>query len=105
AAGRDPDAIEAAARFAVVVDRDRERAKERADRDWATLWRRSEPWHQEWAGDPNDIAELIRPYLDAGARHVMLWPIPYATVEETMRDLELFAAEVVPRLTGSPAIS
>ncbi len=101
AAGRDPDTIVAAARFAIVLDVDRERAKERAAAEWGALWRRSEAWHTEWAGTPDDIAGRIRPYVEAGARHIMLWPIPHRDPASTLRDLSLFAAEVAPRLTGT----
>ena len=98
AAGRDPDTITAAARFAVVVDPDRRRAKDRAEAHWSALWGDSRPWFREWAGDPDDIAALIAPYVEAGAGHILVWPIPYAKVADTARDLELFAAEVIPRL-------
>ena len=97
AAGRDPDAIAPAARFAIVVDEDRDRAKARAHADWSALWRREEPWFREQAGDPDDIAALLAPYVDAGAQHVLLWPLPYADLGDTLRDLELFATHVIPR--------
>jgi alkanesulfonate monooxygenase SsuD/methylene tetrahydromethanopterin reductase-like flavin-dependent oxidoreductase (luciferase family) len=96
--GRDPDAIVAAARFAVVVDDDRARAKNRAEEDWNALWRKPQAWYREWAGDPDDVVALIRPYVEAGATHVLLWPIPYANANDTLRGLERFAADVAPRL-------
>jgi alkanesulfonate monooxygenase SsuD/methylene tetrahydromethanopterin reductase-like flavin-dependent oxidoreductase (luciferase family) len=97
AAGRDPGAIVAAARFAVVVDLDGVRARRRADADWAQLWGQPQAWYRRWAGDPDEVAAVIAPYVDAGATHVMLWPIPYAGAE-ALRDLEIFATEVIPRL-------
>lgn len=103
AAGRDPATITPAARFAVVVDEDRGRAKDRAEHDWAALWGDTRPWFREWAGDPDDIAALIRPYVEAGAEHIMLWPVPYADVAATERDLALFAGEVIPRLRSPEA--
>jgi probable F420-dependent oxidoreductase len=102
AAGRDPDAIVPAARFALVLDEDSARAKARAASDWAALWGRDEHWFRQQAGDPAEIAALIAPYVEVGARHVLVWPLPYASVEETVRDLELFAREVVPRMRGGP---
>lgn len=100
--GRDPDAITAAARFAVVLDEDRERAKQRADADWTALWGEPQPWYREWAGDPDDIAAVITPYIAAGADHILLWPLPYAA-PDAMRDLEVFATKVIPRLRAVPS--
>jgi alkanesulfonate monooxygenase SsuD/methylene tetrahydromethanopterin reductase-like flavin-dependent oxidoreductase (luciferase family) len=98
AVGRDPAAITAAARFAIVVDEDRARAKDRAEQEWGALWRRSDAWHRDWAGTPDDIAAAIVPFLEAGAEHVLLWPVAHVTAAQTMADLELFAREVIPRL-------
>jgi alkanesulfonate monooxygenase SsuD/methylene tetrahydromethanopterin reductase-like flavin-dependent oxidoreductase (luciferase family) len=102
AAGRDPSTIAAAARFAVVVDEDRAPAKERAEADWGALWGRPQAWYSEWAGDPDDVVSLIRPYVDAGATHVLVWPIPYSTADDTLRQLERFAKDVAPSLRLLP---
>ena len=96
--GRDPDEITAAARFALVVGKDEEEAKKRAVDHWTKLWGHEEPWYQEWAGNPDTIAKVIAPYIDAGASHIMLWPIPYASGPECLQDMTLFAEEVIPRL-------
>jgi alkanesulfonate monooxygenase SsuD/methylene tetrahydromethanopterin reductase-like flavin-dependent oxidoreductase (luciferase family) len=99
--GRDPDAIVPVARFAIAVGEDREQTKARAQADWSALWRREESWFRDQAGDPDDIAALLAPYVDAGAGHFLIWPIPYAEVGEAIRDLELFATEVIPRLRSA----
>jgi alkanesulfonate monooxygenase SsuD/methylene tetrahydromethanopterin reductase-like flavin-dependent oxidoreductase (luciferase family) len=96
--GRDPDEIVAAARFGVVVGKDSDVTKERARHDWTQLWGQEEPWFTEWAGDPEAIAKVIRPYIDAGASHIMLWPIPYGSETESVQDITCFAEEVIPLL-------
>ena len=103
--GKDPDGIVAAARFAVVVGESDREAKGRAADDWATLWREEEEWHAAWAGSPETVAEVIAPYIEAGASHVMLWPIPYAGESERMQDIELFGREVIPLLRGASTTS
>jgi alkanesulfonate monooxygenase SsuD/methylene tetrahydromethanopterin reductase-like flavin-dependent oxidoreductase (luciferase family) len=103
-AGRDPDEITPAARFAVVVGEDEVAAKSRARRDWTSLWGREEPWFTEWAGGGETIAGIIQPYIDAGARHIMLWPLPYGSADAPMRDLEAFAEGVIPLLDGGRGV-
>ncbi len=96
--GRDPSEIEAAARFGVVIGDDDAATKKRAIADWKTLWRQDEPWYGDWAGNPETVANVIRPYIEAGANHIMLWPIPYSSPSERFQDIEAFAKNVIPLL-------
>lgn len=101
--GRNPDDIEAGARFAIAIGTDRSKAKKRAVEDWTKVRCHNhrppgqDPWYGEWAGDADDIMDLINPYIDAGARHIMIWPIPYASFPECMEDITAFAETVIPR--------
>ena len=103
-AGRDPDAILPGGLVWVVVDRDRERAHDRA----AVLRRR-----EEWAarttdelvadgvaviGTPEDCRRLLQGWLDGGLRHLTVGLLPIAGLEPTLESMRLFATEVVPRL-------
>jgi alkanesulfonate monooxygenase SsuD/methylene tetrahydromethanopterin reductase-like flavin-dependent oxidoreductase (luciferase family) len=56
-----------------------------------------ESWLDELivAGDPEECAEKIRRYLDAGADAVIIFPTPVERAEEIVR---LAAKEVLPRL-------
>lgn len=97
-AGRSADEIEPAARFAFTMDDDVTAAKERGERDWGLLFGSSAPWHRDWAGDADTICRIMQPWIDEGVRHILLWPIPYASPAERLRDIGYFAERVIPRL-------
>jgi alkanesulfonate monooxygenase SsuD/methylene tetrahydromethanopterin reductase-like flavin-dependent oxidoreductase (luciferase family) len=98
--GRNPDEIEASARFALAVGSDQDATKKRAVKHWTKLWMESASWYGDWAGNPETVANVIRPYIDAGARHILVWPIPYGSRAECFQDIEIFAKEVIPLLRG-----
>jgi len=97
AAGRDPGDIAAAARFALVAGPDSEEARRRAAADWGSLFMEPAAWYARWAGDAEAICALIEPWIQAGVRHVLLWPIPYGPHENWLRDIEYLAHHVLPR--------
>jgi probable F420-dependent oxidoreductase len=97
AAGRDPGDIEAAARFALAAGPDRHEARLRAAADWGSLFMEPADWYTQWAGDADVICDLIEPWIRAGVRHVLLWPIPYGPQENWLRDIEYLANNVLPR--------
>jgi alkanesulfonate monooxygenase SsuD/methylene tetrahydromethanopterin reductase-like flavin-dependent oxidoreductase (luciferase family) len=97
AIGRDPGEIEPAARFALVAGPDREAARRRAAADWGSLFMEPAPWHREWAGDADVICELIEPWIRAGARHILLWPIPYGPRADWLADIQYLADNVLTR--------
>jgi probable F420-dependent oxidoreductase len=47
------------------------------------------------AGTPAEVAEKVQPYVDAGARHIVISP---AAHEDTLEVVRLAAEEVLPRL-------
>jgi alkanesulfonate monooxygenase SsuD/methylene tetrahydromethanopterin reductase-like flavin-dependent oxidoreductase (luciferase family) len=47
------------------------------------------------SGTPEQVAARLQPYVDAGARHVIISP---AAREDTLEIVELAAREVLPRL-------
>lgn len=48
------------------------------------------------AGTPEEVAELVQAYVDAGARHIVISP---AAPTDTLEVVQLAAEEVLPRLT------
>jgi alkanesulfonate monooxygenase SsuD/methylene tetrahydromethanopterin reductase-like flavin-dependent oxidoreductase (luciferase family) len=47
------------------------------------------------AGTPDEVAARLQPYVDAGARHIIISP---AAHRDTLEIVELAAREVLPRL-------
>ena len=47
------------------------------------------------AGTPEEVAAKLQPYVDAGARHIVVSPAAHADTLEVVR---LAAEEVLPRL-------
>lgn len=105
AAGRSEDAVLPGINFFVVVDRSSARAHERAQ----TLTRR-----QAWTGldaaelvrrglilvgDPDECADLVAPYIEAGARYITFAIAPITGAGETIEALTLLAEEVTPRFS------
>ena len=99
--GRDPAEIERTASLGVVVIRD---SREEAHRVAAEIFERNgraKLWEHQPIGTPEDVAELIAPFLEIGYRHLLGgFPSPYD--EESMTRL---ATEVRPAVLGvtSPA--
>lgn len=106
-AGRDPDAVLPAINFFVVVDGDRERARERARRlTGRVAWRGLTP--DDLAerglillGTPDDCVAQLRRYVDAGVRHVTFAVAPITDAAGTIDSLSLLAREVVPQFADS----
>ena len=48
------------------------------------------------AGTPEEVAAKVQPYVDAGARHIVIAP---ATPTDTLEVVQLAATEVLPQLT------
>jgi len=96
AVGKDPDQFPLAKRVNLAVDKDRERAR-----------RRLREWFGDYYNDPDradrvsvwgsadQVVEGLQEVISAGARLVILSP-----VFDGMEQMEILAAEVVPRLTG-----
>jgi alkanesulfonate monooxygenase SsuD/methylene tetrahydromethanopterin reductase-like flavin-dependent oxidoreductase (luciferase family) len=99
--GRDPAEIERTASLGVVVIRD---SREEAHGVAAEIFERNgraKLWEHQPIGTPEDVAELIAPFLEIGYRHLLGgFPSPYD--EESMTRL---ATEVRPAVLGvaSPA--
>ena len=116
AAERDPANVELAIEMKVSFDSDRDRAREDT-RNWAALAlspeektgvddavemeRRADALSTERAAsrwivssDPDEHVERIRPYLDLGFTHLIF----HAPGPDQRRFLQLYAAEVLPRL-------
>ena len=93
-AGRDPGSIEIGKRVYVGVDRDRDRAGRRMAEYFGGFYGRAELAAEVsvWGSDDQVVAGL-REVTAAGAELVMLNPV-FDEVEQ----LEVLAAEVVPRL-------
>jgi len=96
--GRDPGEIDAAARFALVMEQDDRRAKSRAIDHWTKLRGREEPWYKTWAGDADTITKIVVPYIETGARHILVYPLPYGSAPASIEDMTYFAEKVIPRL-------
>ncbi len=74
--GRDPAEIERTASVGTIFIRDRRADAERACR-LAFETNRADPWYPS-AGNPEDIADELAPYLGIGYRHLIAnFPAPY----------------------------
>ena len=93
-AGRDPASIDIGKRVYVAVDRDRDRAGRRLAEYFAGFYGRAElaAGVSVW-GSVDQVVAGLREVTAAGAKLVMLNPV-FDEVEQ----LEILAAEVVPRL-------
>jgi alkanesulfonate monooxygenase SsuD/methylene tetrahydromethanopterin reductase-like flavin-dependent oxidoreductase (luciferase family) len=99
AAGRDPagfpDTIATA--WTYVTDDPEERRRVLEDLLAPLLGRDPEGLARQLpVGGPAHCAELLDAYAEAGAQRVLLWP-----VRDPMRQLEVFAEEVRPRMSSS----
>jgi probable F420-dependent oxidoreductase len=93
-AGRDPGSIDVGKRVYIAMDRDRERAGRRLAEYFAGFYGRAQLAAEVsvW-GSVDQCVTGVRDVIAAGARLVMLNPV-FDEVEQ----LEVLAAEVVPRL-------
>ena len=92
--GRDPAEIERTTNIGCVVIRDSRAEAERVQAEAFGRNGSADPWTNQPIGTPEDVAELIAPYLGIGYRHLIAgFPAPYD--EESMTRL---ATEVRPML-------
>lgn len=104
--GRNPEEILPGALFCTCIAPTRQEAHKMA----AGLFRRS-----DWAsldlpglmakgcviaGSPEDCAEGIQRYVEAGVRHFSMSFIPISDIAKTHRGLELYAERVLPHFRG-----
>ncbi|MGH7321759.1 MAG: LLM class F420-dependent oxidoreductase, partial [Candidatus Rokuibacteriota bacterium] len=93
-AGRDPASVDVGKRVYVAVDRDRERAGRRLAEYFGAFYGRPQLAAEVsvW-GSVDQCVTGLRQVVDAGAGLVMLNP-----VFDELEQLEVLAADVVPRL-------
>jgi len=92
--GRDPAEIERTTGIGTVFIRDDRAEAERLFRAAFERNRIDKPWEDQPVGTPEDVVELIAPFLDIGYRHLIAgFPSPYD--EESMTRL---STEVRPAL-------
>ena len=94
--GRDPAEIERTTGLGTVVIRDSRAEAVRVQHAIAAGNGGAEAWKNQPVGTPEDVAEMLAPYLEIGYRHLIAgFPSPYD--EESMTR---FATEVRPLLEG-----
>jgi len=94
AVGRDPAEIERTTGAGTVFIRDDRAEAERLFREAFERNRTAVPWRDQPVGTPEDVAELLAPYVEMGYRHLVAgFPATYD--EESMTRL---VTEVKPRL-------
>jgi alkanesulfonate monooxygenase SsuD/methylene tetrahydromethanopterin reductase-like flavin-dependent oxidoreductase (luciferase family) len=105
AVGRDPATIERTTGIGVVFIRDDRAEAERLYREAFERNRISRLWTEQPVGTPEDVAEMLAPYLEIGYRHFIAG-FPALYDEESMARL---VGEVKPMLermaAGSAAVS
>jgi alkanesulfonate monooxygenase SsuD/methylene tetrahydromethanopterin reductase-like flavin-dependent oxidoreductase (luciferase family) len=92
--GRDPGEIERTMGVGTVFIRDDRAEAERLFKEAFDRNRVAEPWKNQPVGTPEDVAEMLAPYLELGYRHLIAG-IPANYDEESMTR---FATEVRPLL-------
>lgn len=96
AVGRDEGEIERTTGIGVVVIRDSHAEAERVFREMFARNGNARLWTEQPVGTPEEVAEMLAPYLELGYRHLIAgFPSPYD--EESMTRL---AREVRPALEG-----
>jgi alkanesulfonate monooxygenase SsuD/methylene tetrahydromethanopterin reductase-like flavin-dependent oxidoreductase (luciferase family) len=96
AVGRDPGEIERTTGIGTVFIRDDRAEAERLFREAFERNRVSRPWEDQPVGTPEDVAEMLAPYVEIGYRHLVAgFPADYD--EESMTRL---VTEVKPMLEG-----
>jgi alkanesulfonate monooxygenase SsuD/methylene tetrahydromethanopterin reductase-like flavin-dependent oxidoreductase (luciferase family) len=94
AVGRDPSEIERTTGIGTVFIRDSEAEARRAFEAAFARNGGAEPWREQPVGTPEQVAEMLAPYLGIGYRHLIAgFPSPHD--EESMTRL---ATEVLPIL-------
>ncbi len=94
--GRDERDIERTTGIGVVVIRDSHAEAERVFREMFARNGNARLWMEQPVGTPEEVAEMLAPYLEIGYRHLIAgFPSPYD--EESMTRL---AREVRPLLEG-----
>jgi alkanesulfonate monooxygenase SsuD/methylene tetrahydromethanopterin reductase-like flavin-dependent oxidoreductase (luciferase family) len=94
AVGRDPSEIERTTGTGVVVIRDDRAEAERVFRAMFERNRVARSWENQPVGTPEDVAEMLAPYVELGYRHLVAgFPADYD--EESMTRL---VTEVKPLL-------
>jgi alkanesulfonate monooxygenase SsuD/methylene tetrahydromethanopterin reductase-like flavin-dependent oxidoreductase (luciferase family) len=97
--GRDPAVIERTTGLGSVIIRDSRAEAERVQREIFARNGRARLWTDQPVGTPEDVAEIIAPFLEIGYRHLIAgFPAPYD--EESMTRL---ATEVRPMLEPAPS--
>jgi len=95
--GRDPTEIERTAGLGIVVIRDSHAEAERVLHEIAAHNGGARTWPNQAFGTPEEVAELLRPYLGIGYRHLIAgFPSPY-----DRESMERFATEVRPMLEAA----
>jgi len=97
--GRDPSAIEAGLYQFICLADTYEEARQRANRDLSIRY--NQPFDRIVdrycvLGRPDQCAERLGQYVDAGVRHFILVPIP--SPSGLAADLETYAGEVLPKV-------
>lgn len=92
--GRDPSEIERTTGTGVVFIRDNRAEAERRFRDAFERNRIARPWEDQPVGTPEDVAEMLAPYVALGYRH-LVGGFPADYDEESMTRL---VTEVKPML-------
>jgi alkanesulfonate monooxygenase SsuD/methylene tetrahydromethanopterin reductase-like flavin-dependent oxidoreductase (luciferase family) len=99
AVGRDPAEIERTAGIGTVFIRDDRAEAERLFHEAFERNRIASPWENQPVGTPEDVAEMLAPYLEIGYRHLIAG-VPATYDEESMTRL---ATEVRPMLERVPS--
>jgi len=95
--GRDPSEIERTTGLGMVIIRDSREEAVRVQHEMAARNGGADPWEDQPVGTPEDVAEMLAPYLEIGYRHLIAgFPSPYD--EESMTR---FAGEVRPMLESA----
>jgi alkanesulfonate monooxygenase SsuD/methylene tetrahydromethanopterin reductase-like flavin-dependent oxidoreductase (luciferase family) len=95
--GRDPSEIERTSGLGTVVIRDSRAEAQRVQREMMTGNGNAEAWKDQPVGTPEDVAEILAPYLGIGYRHLIAgFPAPHD--EESMTRL---ITEVRPLLEAA----
>ena len=99
AVGRDPAEIERTTGIGTVFIRDDRAEAQRLFREAFERNRIARPWDDQPVGTPEDVAEMLAPYVEIGYRHLVAG-VPATYDEESMTRL---ATEVKPMLEGLSA--
>jgi alkanesulfonate monooxygenase SsuD/methylene tetrahydromethanopterin reductase-like flavin-dependent oxidoreductase (luciferase family) len=95
--GRDESEIARTAGLGVCIIRDTESEARRVSDELARHNGNARRWPNELIGTPDQVADIIRPYLDLGFRHLnAAFPAPYDA-----ESMERLVREVRPMLDGA----